>query len=83
MVTSYEVHAPLEYHLAIELSEQLKLRTLDLLHVAYTSILKRAKITDTLITGDEEVLESREQILNSAEVQVRHPRDVIMGVQKT
>jgi len=57
----------------MKLSRKLKLRTLDLIHLAYTSLLKRKDITDMFITGDKEILECREEILAITGVLIKDP----------
>ena len=54
-------------------SHQLKLRTLDLLHIAYASLLRRRGIANTLITGDENILKCGKEILATTGVLVKDP----------
>ena len=51
-IADYKATIPIEYHIAMKLSSKLKLRTLDFIHSAYTSLLKRKGITNIFITGD-------------------------------
>jgi len=56
-----ELYSPIS--IAINLSANIKLKTLDLLHVAYAKLLKdKGKAIDTLITVDEE-FKSAERII--------------------
>ena len=75
-VAEREFKAPLEYCLAVKLAEQLRLRALDLLHVTYALLLKKAKLADVLITGDEEILEKGDLISAATGVRVRHPKEL-------
>ena len=51
---------PLEYIYAMRLADALKLRALDLLHVAQAALLEGE--VEALVTGEEEILERRERI---------------------
>jgi len=70
------VLAPAEYYLAIGLSHRLKLRTLDLLHIAYALILRRKGMADVMITGDEDILKCGKEILAATGVLVRGPQNL-------
>ena len=72
-IADYKATIPIEYDIAMKLSRKLKLRTLDLIHLAYTSLLKRKGITDMFITGDKEILECREEILAITGVLIKDP----------
>jgi predicted nucleic acid-binding protein len=72
-IAGYEVVAPVEYYLSMSFSHQLKLRTLDLLHIAYASLLRRRGIANTLITGDENILKCGKEILATTGVLVKDP----------
>ncbi|MGQ4892176.1 MAG: PIN domain-containing protein [Candidatus Njordarchaeia archaeon] len=74
-VLAAEIKLPLEYYIAFSLAERIKLRTLDLLHIAYTYILKN-KI-DAFVTGDKEILQKKEQILNELQIKVLSPEEII------
>ena len=75
-IASYEIAAPVEYYLAIRLSHQLKLRTLDLLHIAYASLLRRKGIANILITGDEDILKRGREIHATTGVLVKDPENL-------
>jgi len=68
-------YVPLEYHLSLAYAERLRLKTLDLIHVAYASALG----ADVLATGDREILDRREEIVEEAGVDVKHPSELIRG----
>jgi hypothetical protein len=70
------VLAPAEYYLAMGLSHQLKLRTLDILHIAYALILRRKGMADMMITGDEDILKCGKEILAATGVHVRGPQNL-------
>ena len=59
---------PLEYALAMQLSEKLALRALDLLHVAYMSLLRDE--VEVFVTGDEELLEAGKKIKELVGIEV-------------
>jgi len=65
---------PLEYWLSVILAEKLRLRALDLLHIAYAAML-RDKV-QIFVTGDDEILERRDSIKETVELEVRHPREL-------
>ncbi len=75
-IAGYEFRQPIEYYLATELAERFRLRALGILHVAYASLLKKTKLVDIFITGDEEIIEQRGQIHKATEVLVKHPREI-------
>ena len=68
-------YVPLEYHLSLAYAERLRLKSLDLIHVAYASALG----ADVLATGDREILDRREEIVEEAGVDVKHPSELIRG----
>ncbi|MCC6019541.1 MAG: PIN domain-containing protein [Candidatus Verstraetearchaeota archaeon] len=72
-IAGHETTIPIEYDIAMKLSHKLKLRTLDLIHLAYASLLKRKGIADMFITGDKEILECREEILIATGILVKDP----------
>lgn len=75
-IAGYDIAAPAEYYLAMKLSHQLKLRTLDLLHITYALLLRRKGIASILITGDEDILKRRKEILDATGVLVKDPKDL-------
>lgn len=65
-----ELYSPIS--MAINLSANLKLKTLDLLHVAYAKLLKdKGKVIDTLITVDEEFKNVERTIEDMLDMKVR------------
>ena len=70
-LSKMNVRIPAEYYLAIKLADSLKLRSLDLLHIAYASLLGNE--IDAFITGDIEILEKKDIIEEKTGVKVREP----------
>jgi len=66
---------PLEYIYAMRLADALRLRALDLLHVAQAALLDGE--VEALVTGDEEILERRERIEKLTGLSVASPRELI------
>ncbi|MBM5805977.1 MAG: type II toxin-antitoxin system VapC family toxin [Candidatus Verstraetearchaeota archaeon] len=65
---------PLEYLVAMRMAEKLGLRALDLLHIAYATLMKEE--IDAFITGDEEILEERDGIKNISGVEIASVQEV-------
>jgi predicted nucleic acid-binding protein len=55
---------------AIDLATKLKLKTLDLLHIAYASQLAKKKLIQFFITFDSKILENKEDILKNTGIEV-------------
>jgi|YelNatPaOPRAMG01_1025707.scaffolds.fasta_scaffold54672_3 predicted nucleic acid-binding protein len=55
---------------AIDLATKLKLKTLDLLHIAYASQLAKKKLIQFFITFDSKILENKEAILKNTGIEV-------------
>jgi len=70
-----KVRIPLEYRMSILLAEKLKLRALDLLHIAYASILEEKK--RIFVTEDNEILSKRNIIRKLTGLEIKHPKDVL------
>ena len=70
-----KVRIPLEYRMSILLAEKLKLRALDLLHIAYASILEEKK--RIFVTGDNEILSKRNIIRKLTGLEIKHPKDLL------
>ena len=65
---------PLEYQRSIRLVDALKLRTLDLIHLAYADNLRKwGHEINTFVTGDRDVLSKTEQIREQIGVEVKEP----------
>ena len=75
--SGFKCRIPLEYYLSTVYSSRLRLRALDLLHIAYASILRDR--VDAFITGDPEILEARDLIMREAGVRVKSPEEVLKG----
>ncbi|QOJ78930.1 hypothetical protein IG193_00235 [Infirmifilum lucidum] len=76
-IAGYRLRTGLEYHLACKLAGPLRLRTLDVLHLAYAKALKRKLNVVAFITGDSEILGRADSIERTVGVKVQHPRDVL------
>jgi len=78
LVTTYfmdqRVRIPFEYSMSTILAEKLRLRALDLLHIAYASMLKDK--VQIFVTGDDEILEKRDVIKKFTEFEIKHPKDL-------
>lgn len=69
------VRSPLEYWLTMMLAEKLRLRVLDLLHIAYAAMLRdKVKV---FVTGDDEILEQADAIEKAVELKVKHPKELL------
>jgi hypothetical protein len=65
---------PLEYSEARNLAGKVRLRTLDLLHVAYASVLLKTGTPITrIVTGDEELLAREGPIHGATKIRVVRP----------
>lgn len=72
------VLVPLEYWKAARLAPLLRLRALDLLHLAYAHLIGRLEFgVKSFVTGDEDIISKAADIHKSLEVAVRHPRDAV------
>ncbi len=69
------IRLPLEYWLSMMLAEKLRLRALDLLHIAYAAMLRDE--LKTFVTGDDEILERKEAIKKAVDLEIRHPSDLL------
>jgi len=79
LITTYfmnqKFRMPFEYSMSTILAEKLKLRALDLLHIAYASMLKdKIRI---FVTGDDEILERKGVIKEFIGLEVKHPKDLL------
>jgi len=70
-----KIRIPLEYHLVIKLAEKLKLKTLDILHIAYAYLLR--DVLNYFTTGDSDILGAKEIIEQQIGVKVRAPSELI------
>lgn len=69
-----KIRVPVEYAEARRLAGDLRLRTLDLLHVAYSSLLlKTGTPIEEFVTGDDELLSRSKRILELTEIRVVPP----------
>ena len=68
------LRVPLEYHLVIKLAEKLRLKTLDMLHIAYAYMLRDT--LDYIVTGDDDILKARELIKQHIGLEVRKPSEL-------
>jgi len=68
---------PFEYSIAMKLANMLKLRTLDLLHVAIASLARDIGLLHIFVTGDDEILRRRRKIQKSTGLLVKHPSELM------
>jgi len=72
------LNIPLEYSKAASLAPLLKLRALDLLHLAYAHLIDKLQFSVTsFVTGDEAIISKAQDIHKSLEIAIRHPKDTI------
>ena len=74
-ILSRKFRVPLEYRLAIRLSEEFQLKTLDLLHIAYAYMLR--KTIDYFVTGDEDILNVRDHIKQYLGLEIKEPSELL------
>lgn len=75
-VGNRSVTMPMEYSKASSLAPLLKLRALDLLHLAYAYLIGRLQISiKTFVTGDDEIISRTVEIHKSLDLMVKHPGD--------
>jgi hypothetical protein len=68
----------MEYSTAAALAPKLKLRSLDLLHLAYASLISRLEFSIfSFVTGDEIIIGKTDEIRESLNMTVTHPNDAI------
>ncbi|MHA1582090.1 MAG: type II toxin-antitoxin system VapC family toxin [Candidatus Baldrarchaeia archaeon] len=79
LVTTYfrkrKMRMPFEYLMSMMLAEKLKLRALDLLHIAYVAMLRDN--IQTFVTGNGEILERKSIIKDIIGIKVEHPKDFL------
>jgi predicted nucleic acid-binding protein len=72
------VSVPLEYWQAARLASALKLRSLDLLHLAYAHLINRLEFNiKTFVTGDEDIISRADAVQKSIEIAVKRPADAV------
>ena len=79
LVTTYfrkrKIRMPFEYLMSMMLAERLKLRALDLLHIAYIAMLRDS--IQAFVTGDGEILERKSIIKDIVGIEVEHPKNIL------
>ncbi len=75
-VAGSTVNIPMEYSEALKRAAELRLKTLDLLHLAYAGLVSnlRAKI-DSFVTADSDILDRGAVIEQQFGFNVAHPKD--------
>jgi len=69
--------APIEYYTCIRLAHALKLKTLDLLHVAYADNLRKCGYDiKTFVTFDQDIIGKAHEIQQETEIEVKEPNDI-------
>lgn len=70
------VPVPMEYSKAASEAHKLKLKALDLLHLAYASLIDRLEFKlDRFVTGDQDILNATSEIRDSLGLTATHPRN--------
>ncbi len=70
------ITVPMEYLKAASLSHRLKLRALDLLHLAYANLISRLEFSITsFVTADSSIMAKATEIRESLGFVVKHPRE--------
>jgi predicted nucleic acid-binding protein len=69
--------APIEYLTCIRLAHALKLKTLDLLHIAYASNLRKwGYDIKTFVTLDQDIIGRAQEIQQETEIEVEEPTPI-------
>jgi len=76
-IGNLDVRASVEQAISYSLAPKLKLRTLDLLHLALCYVLRMQGKLDTFITIDGDIHSTKEIIKQESGVKVRHLNDVV------
>jgi predicted nucleic acid-binding protein len=72
------VSIPVEYWQAARLAPVLRMRALDLLHLACARLIDRLQVTvKVFVTGDKGILSKSAEIEQSVQVQVKHPEEML------
>jgi len=71
------VRAPIEQAISYFLAGKLKLRSLDLLHIALCWVLKMQQRVDLFVTADDEITSKKEIIQKETGVRVKHLKDMV------
>ncbi|MBO0888238.1 PIN domain-containing protein [Candidatus Bathyarchaeota archaeon] len=72
------VTIPMEYSKAASEAYRLKLRTLDMLHLAYAHLIGRLEFKlDFFVTGDQDILDAKAEIRDSLGLTATHPKEVV------
>jgi predicted nucleic acid-binding protein len=71
------VHVPMEYSRAASAAHNLQLKTLDMLHLAYASLISRLEFKlDLFVTADQDILDRTNKIEESLGLTAKHPKDL-------
>ena len=71
------VQVPMEYSRAAYAAHNLQLKALDLLHLAYASLISRLEFKlDLFVTADQDILDRASKIEESLGLTTRHPKDL-------
>lgn len=76
-IGNLNVRASVEQAISYSLAPKLKLRTLDLLHLALCYVLRMQGRLDTFITIDGDIHSSRDVIKQETGVKVKHLNDIV------
>jgi len=68
---------PMEYPKAASEAYRLRLKALDLLHLAYASLISRLEFKlDLFVTADQDILDAASEIEESLGLKTTHPKDI-------
>lgn len=77
-IGNLNVRASVEQAISYSLAPKLKLRTLDLLHLALCYVLRMQGKLDTFITIDDDIYSSKDIIKQETGVKVKHLNDLVV-----
>jgi hypothetical protein len=67
----------MEYSKAASEAHRLRLKALDLLHLAYASLISQLEFKlDLFVTADQDILDAASEIEESLGLRTRHPKDL-------
>ena len=67
----------MEYSKAASEAYRLRLKALDLLHLAYASLISRLEFKlDLFVTADQDILNAASEIEESLGLKTTHPKDI-------
>ena len=77
-VEGRSVSGPLEYWEASRLAPQLRLKALDLLHLAYARLIGKLELNvKSFVTGDQGILSRATEVQKALQIDVKHPKEAL------